>query len=137
MTRFGLQTSFIGDRDNIVDYGLLTQNDLSSYYKQSKTYVHKAKNKKQMYDHYNRLVETIRNMYPSKYTYVLDGIKKLYGDHVFILQKGDIETYLGIREKGLQNTVKFCHYEFKQWLANKNFDAVRREFEIIFSNIFR
>jgi hypothetical protein len=40
-------------------------------------------------------------------------------------------------EKWLENTVKFCHYSFKQRLVNKNFDTCRQEFWEIFSAMFK
>jgi hypothetical protein len=60
----------------------------------------------------------------------------MYDEQVFILKRGDIETYLNLREKGLESTVVFCHYDFKNWLTDKQFEPHRKEFEEIFNQIF-
>jgi len=137
LARFGLQSFFVGDRDNIVDYGFMTQDDLWYYYKQARSHYAGLKKSGKTHRHYNKLVDTIRNVFPQKYRYVLAKIDGLYKQNVFILKKWDIETYLGMSEKWLEETVRFCHYSFKQWLGNKNFDACRQEFEEIFGTMFK
>lgn len=139
LSRFGISSYFIGDRDNIVDFGILTQNDLSYYYKQSKKYMYSIKNKqeKNKDPYYSRLVQTLKNMYPSKYDLVIKRIKELYKDNIFILERWDIETYLGMKEKGLEETVVFCHQYFQTRLKNKKFDDHRRDFRNILENIFK
>ncbi len=136
LDRFGLHTYFIGDWDNIVDYGFMTQSDLSSYYKQTRSYYAWLKKSGKTHRHYNKLVDTIRNMFPQKYKQLIASIDGMYPKNIFILKKWDIETYLGMPEKGLENTVNFCHKNFKNWMANKNFDACRQEFWEIFTKIF-
>ena len=137
LARFGLQSFFIGDRDNIVDYGFMTQDDLWYYYKQARAHYAGLKKSGKTHRHYNKLVDTIRNVFPQKYRYLLANIDNLYKQNVFILKKWDIETYLGMREKWLEETVKFCHYDFKKRLENKNFDACRQEFIEIFGTMFK
>lgn len=137
LSRFGLQSFFIGDWDNIVDYGFMTQTDLGYYYKQARAHYAGLKKSGKTHRHYNKLVDTIRNVFPQKYRYLLAKIDNLYTQNVFILKKWDIETYLGMPEKWLENTVKFCHYSFKQRLVNKNFDTCRQEFWEIFSAMFK
>lgn len=136
LSRFGLQSFFIGDRDNIVDYGFMTQEDLWYYYKQARSQYAGLKKSWKTHRHYNKLVDTIRNLFPQKYKYLIASIDKLYAKHICILKKWDIETYLGMSEKWLENTVKFCHHEFAQWLKNKNFDTCRQEFAEILHTIF-
>ncbi len=136
LSRFGLQSYFIGDWDNIVDYGFMTQNDLWYYYKQARSHYTGLKKSGKTHRHYNKLVDTIRNMFPQKYRYLIANIDNLYKQNVFILKKWDIETYLGMPEKWLENTVRFCHYNFKQRLGNKNFDTCRQEFGEIFTALF-
>ena len=137
LARFGLKSFFIGDWDNIVDYWFLTQNDLNYYHKQARTHYIGLKKSGKTHRHYNKLVDTLRNMFPQKYRNLITKIDNLYKKNVFILKKWDIETYLGMPEKWLESTVKFCHYNFKQRLDNKVFDTCRQEFAEIFSSIFK
>jgi hypothetical protein len=94
-----LNTYFLGDWDNIVDYGFMTQADLSYYYKQARTYYAGLKKSGKTHRHYNKLVDTIRNMFAQKYKKLMSDIDGLYSKNIFILKKGDIETYLGMPEK--------------------------------------
>ena len=137
LTRFGLQSFFIGDRDNIVDYGFMTQNDMSYYYKQARTHYAGLKKSWKTHRHYNKLVDTIRNIFPQKYRNLIASIDNLYQKNTYILKKWDIETYLGMSEKWLEKTVKFCHNNFNQRVENKNFDTCRQEFGEIFNAIFK
>jgi hypothetical protein len=52
------------------------------------------------------------------------------------LRRGDLEWYLGLSMKWLDETVKFCHTGFDWWLADGKFDAEREELEKIFWIIF-
>ncbi len=137
LARFGLSSFFVGDWDNIVDYGFMTQDDLSYYYKQTKSHYLGLRKSGKTHRHYNKLVDTIMTLFPQKYNYLVRNIDNLYTSNVFILKKWDIETYLGMPEKWLENMVKFCHYDFKKWLENINFDFCRKEFAEIFSHIFK
>ena len=136
LARFGLQSFFIGDWDNIVDYGFMAQTDLWYYYKQARDHYTWLKKSGKTHRHYNKLVDTIRNIFPQKYKYLVSNIDALYKKNTFILKKWDIETYLGMPEKWLENMVKFCHYDFTQRLEDKIFDACRQEFGEIFDSIF-
>ncbi len=137
LSRFGLQSYFIGDRDNIVDYGFMTQDDLTYYYKQARAHYMGLRKSGKTHRHYNKLVDTIRNVFPQKYKYLVANIDSLYKKNTFILKKWDIETYLGMTDKWLENTVRFCHYDFKQRLTNLNFAACREEFSEILNVIFK
>ena len=137
LARFWLQSFFIGDWDNIVDYGFMTQTDLVYYYKQARIHYAGLQKSWKTHRHYNKLVDTIRNVFPQKYNYLVSNINTLYKENTFILKKWDIETYLGMPEKWLENTVKFCHHEFPRRLENKIFDSCRQEFGEIFSTIFK
>jgi len=131
LSRFGITSYFIGDRDNIVDYGFVSQSELSYYYKQAKEYFPKAKSTLAHGSHYNKLVLTIRDNYTTKYTEILTHINELYNQQVFILQRGDIETYLSLKDKGLEYTVSFCHHDFAKRLSDRQFIPHRKEFEEI------
>lgn len=136
LSRFGLQSFFIGDWDNIVDYGFMTQTDLWYYYKQTRIHYAGLKKSGKTHRNYNKLVDTIQNVFPKTYTYLITNIDTLYKKHVFILKKWDIEAYIGMPEKWLEKMVKFCHYDFSRRLHDKNFDSCRQEFETIFTTIF-
>lgn len=137
LSRFGLQSFFIGDWDNIVDYGFMTQIDLWYYYKQARIHYAGLKKSGKTHRNYNKLVDTIQNVFPKTYKYLIANIDTLYKKNTFILKKWDIETYIGMPEKWLENMVKFCHYDFNHRLNNKSFDTCRQEFEAIFATIFK
>jgi hypothetical protein len=44
---------------------------------------------------------------------------------------------LGMSDKWLDKIVKFCHHGFQQRLEDKRFDSCRKEFEAMFSVIFK
>lgn len=139
LKKFGIESYFVGDWDNIVDYGFISQIDLNFYYKQSKIYnnsLKKGKNTIGNERHYTKLVNTVKYLYPDKYKSILEHIENLYKNNVFILQKGDIETYLGMKSKWLEETIEFCHHYFHMWLKNKELKDHRKEFEEIFYRIF-
>lgn len=136
LAKFGLKSYFIGDRDNIVDYWFMTQLDLWYYYQQARSYYNWLKKNSKTHRNYNKLVAVIKNIYPQKYKYLIHRIDSLYAKNIFILKKWDIESYLGIFEKWLENTVKFCHSDFAYRLEDEKFDVCRQEFSEIFSTIF-
>ena len=136
LSRFGITSYFIGDRDNVVDYGLLSQDDLTLYYKKAKSYFPKVKKRLARGSHYNKLVLAIRNLYPAKYSELLARIRQLHMQQVFLLEKGDIETYINLKEKWLESTVEFCRHGFKKWLADRQYALHRKELDEIISQIF-
>jgi len=137
LSKFGIKSYFVWDRDNIVDYGILNQVDLNYYYKQVRKYFNSIKkNKTGLGNHYSKLVATIKNLFPDKYEFILNNIDRFYNENIFILKKWDIESYLGIKDKWLDSTISFCHHDFKQWLSSKNLKENREEFQEIFRKIF-
>jgi hypothetical protein len=75
-------------------------------------------------------------MHPAKYNYIIKKINELHDENVFILEKWDLETYLGMHQKWLAETVVFCHQYFQDRLKNHEFDTHRREFEAMLNRIF-
>ncbi len=136
LSKFGITSYFIWDWDNIVDYGFLSQDDLTYYYKQAKSYFPKAKKTVLRGSHYNKLVVTIRDRFPAIYNELLGHIHELYSQHVFILERWDIETYIPLQTKWLESTVYFCHHDFKKWLTTEWYEPHRKELDSIFSAIF-
>jgi hypothetical protein len=115
----------------------MNQNDLNYYYQQTKkNYMILKKQKQHNERHYARLVLTIKELFPQKYTEILNHIEHLYAHNIFIFEKGDIETYLGMRTKGLEDTIEFCHNSFPLWLHNKEFQSHREEINNILKKIF-
>lgn len=72
-----------------------------------------------------------------KYHDIVEGIQKLYADHVYLLKEGDLEAYLGLSAKGLDDTVHFCQYNFEPWLHNSVYDHKRQELDHIMEMIFK
>lgn len=136
LKKFNIESYFIGDWDNIVDYGFVSQSDLSHYYREAKSYYSK-KGKWFGERHYTKLVSSVKELHPNKYETIIQEISKLYKDNVFILQRGDIETYLGMKSKGLEETIDFCHNFFNAWLQNEDLKDHRAEFEAIIGQIFK
>jgi hypothetical protein len=87
LSRFGITSYFIGDRDNVVDYGLLSQTDLAQYYKKAKSYFPKAQKKLGRGSHYNKLVLVIKDLYPAIYNQLLGRIRELHAQQIFLLEK--------------------------------------------------
>ncbi|MEI7557749.1 MAG: hypothetical protein WCJ45_02705 [bacterium] len=82
-----MSSFFVGDWDNIVDYGFMTQDDLSYYYKQTKSHYLGLRKSGKTHRHYNKLVDTIMTLFPQKYNYLVRNIDNLYTSNVFILKK--------------------------------------------------
>lgn len=137
LSKFWIESYFIWDWDNTVEFDILKQLDLNYYYQQSKKHYNLIKKNKWYIDrHYTRLVNTIRDLYPQKHNYVINRIDDLYRENIFILKKWDIETYLWIKAKWLEETVNFCHRYFHQRLNNKKTAPHREELNTIISKIF-
>ncbi len=136
LKRFNIESYFIWDRDNIVDYGFVSQSDLTNYYKEAKRYY--SKRGKWLWDrHYTKLVTTVKELHGNQYNAIIQHITNLYKEDVFILQRWDIETYLGMKAKGLEETIDFCHNFFDIWLQNPDLKEHREEFNAIISQIFK
>ncbi len=132
LTKFWLETYFIGDWDNIVENWIINETEMNFYRKASR----KFSIKNNIGRYYTRLVEAIRNIYPNKYQYITKKIQELHTNNVFILSHWDLETYMGTYTKWLDDTVKFCHNSFKDWLKDTYFDKHRKELNTIFWKIF-
>lgn len=137
LSKFWIQSYFIWDRDNTVEFDILQQADLNYYYQQSKRYYNSIKKTKWHIDrHYTRLVNTIRWLYPEKHKYIIQKIEELYTENIYILKKWDIETYLLMKSKWLEDTVNFCHREFHKRLSNKTTLPNKEELNYIINSIF-
>lgn len=65
----------------------MTQDDLSYYYKQARAHYAGLKKSGKTHRHYNKLVDTLRNLFPQKYKQLVARIHSLYPKNVFILKK--------------------------------------------------
>lgn len=132
LTKFWLEAYFIGDRDNIVENWIINETEMDFYRKASR----KFSVRNQIGRYYTRLVEAIKKLYPNKYQYITKKIQELHANNIFILSYGDLETYMGTYTKGLDDTVKFCHNNFNDWLKDAYFDKHREELNLIFGKVF-
>lgn len=89
-----MSTSFIGDWDNVLDRGIVNADEFAHTMQTMRQKYHTKK-----IERYGKLVTTIAEQYPDKYKVIQDRIQSLYDKHIFILQKGDLETYLGLPVK--------------------------------------
>lgn len=62
-------------------------------------------------------------------------IDNYYNHDIFLLRQGDLETYLGMHDKGLEETVRFCTRHFKQWIHDLHFEEHRKEITNILHHI--
>jgi hypothetical protein len=75
-------------------------------------------------------------LHPEKHNYVVKKIEELYLDNIFILKKWDIETYLWMKSKWLEETINFCHRDFQKRLSDKSVAPHREELNYTINSIF-
>jgi len=121
-----LQSYFLGDRDNIQETGVRV--DMSKY---RKKLADMPKSKR-----YPTLIQMLKVSSPEQRKEIVAFIDQLYDEHIFLLKQGDIETYMGIHEKGVEETIEFYHHEFSRWIKDPAFAEKRKELENIFTHIF-
>lgn len=126
LDKFGLQSYFIGDWDNIQETGVKV--DMSKYRK----YVEKIPKTQR----YPTLIQMIQEHHPEKWQEIISFIDELYVEGIFLLKQGDVETYMGLEEKGVEETIEFYHHEFARWIKDPAFAAKRKEMEDIIEHIF-
>lgn len=61
-------------------------------------------------------------------------IERKYSQKIYILKEGALELYLGIHNKGLSETIKFCNKNIKGFLKDDNNDK-SKEIRLIFDEI--
>ncbi len=134
LNSFGIQSYFIWDWDNIQDTG--NQSIDMHYYenrmRRSRGYGwYMSKSEK-----YKNIIKYLKSREPKHRDDIKHTIEELYKKHIFILQQWDIEAYLWMHEKWLEETVQFFQNDFATWKSNPRFDDEREELNIIFSRIF-
>jgi putative ATP-dependent endonuclease of the OLD family len=134
LKKFGISTYFIWDWDNVIENNIIDYQEMEEYIKLTKKQLDTDHIKKEKF--YVRIIDTIKSSFPDKYEYIKDRIKNFYNHGVFILKRWDLEPYLWLKKKGLEETIRFCNKDFHLWLNNKNLQKYIREFEEIVSEIF-
>lgn len=131
LTRFSIQASYVCDWDNIIEYGII--NTLSPHLHGQR----KLKHKPQFGgSKYASMVWKMKSQQPAKYQMIKKRIQQLYEDDVYIMMEGDLEAYLWLPAKGLDDTIYFCQNNFVNWLADSNFASKREELNTIIGRIF-
>lgn len=128
LRKFNINVSYIGDRDNAIEYNIITN-------EQIKSLPHRRfKNNK--WSKYAAIVNYLKNHNNTLYNHVVESIKKLYSQHIFLLAQWDLESYIETQSKWLDETVQFCLRHFESRLASPHNDKKRKELEWIVSKIF-
>lgn len=136
LNSFGIDSYFIGDWDNIQDTWnqAIDMNYYANRMRRVRGYGWGWYQTKS--DKYKNIIKYLKTREPKHWDEIEKTIKWLYDKHIFILQQGDIEAYLGMHEKWLEETVQFFQNDFANWLHDVRFDDERTELNIIFSKIF-
>ncbi|HOG15443.1 MAG TPA: AAA family ATPase [Candidatus Absconditabacterales bacterium] len=135
LKKFGIESYFIGDWDNVVGNGIVDYQEMDTYINLTKQCLDSDHIKKEKF--YVRIIETIKKFFPEKYEYIKNKIQLFYDQGIFILQEGNLEVYLGLKRKGLEETIRFCNNNFYSWLNNKNYKKHFQEFKEIVAQIFK
>ena len=59
----------------------------------------------------------------SDHTDLMQKIEEKYAERIYILKKGDLENYLGIHNKGLQETINFCMNDLTNYINGSDLKA--------------
>lgn len=131
LTRFSIQASYVCDRDNIIEYGII--NTINPHVTGQRKLKHKPDFGGSKYA---SMVWKMRSQQPGKYQMIRKRIQQLYDQDVYIMMEGDLEAYLWLPAKGLDDTIYFCQNNFLHWLTDKNFASKREEINTIIARIF-
>lgn len=134
LKRFGIDSYFIWDWDNTIENNIIDYQEMTEYIQLTKQYFDKDYIKKQKL--YIEVIETIKKFFPEKYDYIIRKINSFYDKWIFILAKWDLEAYLWMKTKGLEDTIRFCNRDFYSWLNNKELESHYKEFKNIVDHIF-
>lgn len=135
LKKFGIESYFIWDWDNVVWNGIVDYQEMDTYINLTKQCLDSDHIKKEKF--YVRIIETIKKFFPEKYEYIKNKIQLFYDQWIFILQEWNLEVYLWLKRKGLEETIRFCNNNFYSWLNNKNYKKHFQEFKEIVVQIFK
>ena len=128
LKKYNTNVSYIGDWDNITEFGIISYQEINSL-KQQKSATNRGSK-------YSSTVNFIQKNKPKLALHIKKGIQNLYQHQTFILQRGDLESYLGLQDKGLDDTVYFCTNTFSTWLSDDSYQEKREELLSIVEHIF-
>lgn len=107
---FGLKVYFIGDLDCSFKHIYSSENP----YKLSQ----------------QEIVDGFKCTHPD----LISQIESKYADRIFILKEGDLEHYLGIHNKGIPETIRFCNEKSMDYFTDAA-NALAQEIKNILTNI--
>ena len=128
LKKFHNYVYYVGDRDNIIEYNVLSSQTLSTLPH------HRLLNNKG--SKYAATVEYLKKNQPDIYTRIVEWIQRLYNNNIFLLTQGDLEAYIGTQSKWLDDTVHFCLHQFTNRINNPLFQTKRDELLEICDRIF-
>lgn len=128
LKKFNNNVYYIGDRDNTIEYNILSKTTLDKI-----PHERFANNKGSKYGY---IVSYLKEKQPDTYNRTIQWIRNLYKDSIFLLSQGDLEAYMGVQSKGLDDTVNFCLNEFPTRIKNDNFKEKKEELITILKHIF-
>lgn len=99
LEKWGLKVNFIGDWDNVKKMSLIDKD-----WKTKINTNREGKNKKS----YPVIIKLLQTEDSTRYNDLTTKITTKRNDDIYILQKGELEDYLGI-EKGLGNIIEYCN----------------------------
>ena len=130
--KFGVDAYFIWDRDNIEDQGIVQSlhhvKDVAKWY-----YV---KNHFAKWSKYWKVVRWLKARNYELYKYITKEIKKLYPTGFLIMQLGDLESYLWLQDKWLEDTIDFCNNQLTNRLNDSFYEKYREELDQMVDAIF-
>lgn len=128
LKKFNTNVSYIGDWDNITEFGIISYQEINSI-KQERSVTNKGSK-------YSSTVNFVKKQRPKLALHINNGINNLYQHNTFILKQWDLESYLWLQDKWLDDTVYFCNKKFLHWLQDKTFQEKREEILTIIDLIF-
>jgi len=139
LSKFGIDSYFIWDWDNIVDQHIISDQEMQYYNQKSHKYYRFLKSTKWYVSksRYWVLVEMINNYYPNDYHYIIEQIESLYLKNIFIFKNWDLETYLSLKIKWLDEVISFCQNDFQKWYHSSKYLEYRKELDNFFEIVFR
>lgn len=131
LKRFGLEAYYVGDWDNVIDTNILPNDMVLREIKRKY-----PKKNRAIAGRYGNIVYTIQRHYPTKHKQIVGKIQWMYDDNVFILKKWDLETYLHLKSKWLEEVIDFCSHDFYRWFHDPAMKIYRQELEEILAHMF-
>lgn len=128
LKKFNNHVYYIWDRDNTIEHNLLSQKELST--------IPHQRFQTNKWSKYAAIVEYIKRQLPETYTRIVLWIQRLYKNNIFLLKQWDLEAYIGIQSKGLDDTVYFCLHQFNKRSEDIKYKEKRDELLFIIDTIF-